>query len=227
MFSQLVDQGIAVVIYVILVSSMAYGRPPRPARVGPGSAPAGESGGLRFDPTELLWIAALAITALYPLGVLLFSENLRRFPFAVTFGGDEAFQIAGLVLVAAAGFLLATAFRALGRFATVRIEVSEEHRVVQSGPYAVIRHPMYTANILWTAGIALAFLSTFLWVPVAAIVLLARMRARREEQLFLRSPRLGGEYEAYFRSTGRFLPKGRRPSMGPPVDPGPPRNEVR
>ena len=46
------------------------------------------------------------------------------------------------------GLLGSQSVRALGRFMVVEIEVRSDHQLVTHGPYARIRHPMYTALLL-------------------------------------------------------------------------------
>jgi protein-S-isoprenylcysteine O-methyltransferase Ste14 len=41
-------------------------------------------------------------------------------------------------------------------FAASTVEVAADQRVITTGPYAVVRHPMYAAGILLFAGIPLA-----------------------------------------------------------------------
>ena len=203
---------LSVAIYAGLVVALAYGRPKPPRRTA-ASEP-------RREPfrharlAEGIWLAAIGIAVLYPLLGLIDPAIVPGLPWTVSFFGSEAVQIVGVALALTAAALLGTAFRALGSFATVDIAVRPDHEVVRAGPYRAIRHPMYTANILLTAGIALAFLATILIVPFVVVLLLAEIRARAEERLFLADPRLGAEYAAYERRTGRFLP--RRPRAPSP-----------
>ena len=45
----------------------------------------------------------------------------------------------------------------LGRFFRTKVLVLDDHRLVTSGPYRVLRHPAYTGSILTLAGLGLAF----------------------------------------------------------------------
>lgn len=110
----------------------------------------------------------------------------------------------------AGGGLGLWAVRTMGRQMTISIRLLEGHRLVQEGPYSVIRHPTYTAVLLFTLGLGLAFLDVPILLLWVLVVLLARYRARLEED-FLRSPEAFGEaYTSYTARTGRFLPKVRR-----------------
>ncbi len=44
----------------------------------------------------------------------------------------------------------------LGRFFTVNVVVAEDHRVVDTGPYRLIRHPSYSGLLLQLAGLGLS-----------------------------------------------------------------------
>ena len=94
---------------------------------------------------------------------------------------------------------------ALGKEWSPQLQLREEHHLVNTGPYAGIRHPLYTAMIGYGAGLALV---TANWVfVVLAVAMLAGLAARvpKEEQMMLKE--FGEEYEAYMQKTGRFWPK--------------------
>lgn len=93
----------------------------------------------------------------------------------------------------------------LGRLWSAQLQVREEHHLVTSGPYARIRHPLYTG--MFGYGISLA-LVTANWVFIAlALIVIAGgfLRAPREEQMM--TTEFGEEYRAYMGRTWRFLPK--------------------
>ena len=93
----------------------------------------------------------------------------------------------------------------LGKEWSPQLQLREEHHLVTTGPYARVRHPLYTAML----GVGTAFaLVTANWVFVLlAVAMIAGLVARipREEQMMLEQ--FGEEYKAYTQRTGRFLPK--------------------
>lgn len=188
---------------LLVAGGVAYAalRGPRPSEVRREEA-AGVSAG-----AEAAWLAAVGLTYLYPLGVLL------GVPYAYGYfalGPDPWSGVAQDVGLAAAGaglVLVPWSVRALGRYTTFRIEVREKQPIVEVGPYARVRHPLYSANLLVAVGLAVAFLSPWLAAVAVAVLVLVLLRARTEEAMFLGSPRLGGAYAAYVRRTGRFLPR--------------------
>jgi protein-S-isoprenylcysteine O-methyltransferase Ste14 len=114
-------------------------------------------------------------------------------------------EVVGLALVGAGGWLRQRSAAALGPQFTVHLRVGPDHRLVQSGPYRIVRHPNYAGLLLVAFGTAIAFSSplaaiaaTFLWLPA----MLARVA--QEERLLVRT--LGAEYEGYARTTWRLIP---------------------
>lgn len=94
---------------------------------------------------------------------------------------------------------------ALGSAWSAQLQLREAHHLVTSGPYARIRHPLYTAMWFWSAGLALV---TACWVFVALALLVIVglwLRVPREEQMLVE--RFGDEYREYMSRTGRFIPK--------------------
>ncbi|MCP4660730.1 MAG: isoprenylcysteine carboxylmethyltransferase family protein, partial [bacterium] len=65
---------------------------------------------------------------------------------------------------------------------TVRIQHDRGHQVCSSGPYRMVRHPMYVGAILQNAGLPLVLGSLWAFVPVAVIVLLFVLRTALEDR---------------------------------------------
>jgi protein-S-isoprenylcysteine O-methyltransferase Ste14 len=77
--------------------------------------------------------------------------------------------------------------------------------LTQSGPYRLVRHPIYTAYLLaWLAG---PVVSAQPWLLVTTLVMLVLHygAARQEERLFSTTD-LAPDYAAYRARTGMFLP---------------------
>jgi protein-S-isoprenylcysteine O-methyltransferase Ste14 len=89
-------------------------------------------------------------------------------------------------------------------FGAATIELSENQRVISTGPYAWIRHPMYAAALLMLTGIPLALGSG--WSVLLVLILLPALiwRLKDEEKFLARN--LPG-YREYQRSVHyRLLP---------------------
>jgi len=152
---------------------------------------------------QLVIIGALLATLFVP--TLLFASPLSLLslsqPYLVA-AGTSVF----LVGAAYAGL----AARHLGEQFTVAIEVREGDRFVTSGPYARVRHPIYTGIFLMTAGLALALASSVVAAVVAIALYCGSYRARTEEALFANDSIHGPAYRDYLKRTGRFVPAIRR-----------------
>jgi len=88
---------------------------------------------------------------------------------------------------------------------TARTQVDANHKLVESGPYGVVRHPIYTAAILLYSG--LGFVHPIWWndIPVG-IVILSYVFKTQDEDTYLRR-HLAGYAEYAQRVTHRLLPK--------------------
>jgi protein-S-isoprenylcysteine O-methyltransferase Ste14 len=86
----------------------------------------------------------------------------------------------------------------------IRVQDEREQRVIDTGPYAIVRHPMYAGALSYIFGIPLLLGS---WVGLAMTAMFIAgigWRAQKEEQLLMRD--LSG-YAAYMnRVRWRFIP---------------------
>ncbi len=111
---------------------------------------------------------------------------------------------AGLVVEAMGIALAVWARRHLGRNWSGRIAIKEDHQLVRSGPYGLLRHPIYTALLAMYAGIAIV---TGEWLAVIgfAMVTFAYWRKIRLEEKILGTA-FGPAYETYRRETWALVP---------------------
>jgi protein-S-isoprenylcysteine O-methyltransferase Ste14 len=118
-------------------------------------------------------------------------------------GYDGAYALAALTL---AGILFAWWARIhLGRLWSGTITRKEDHRVVDSGPYALVRHPIYTGLIvaLFATAAAQATVTSFIGAGLIAFGLW--LKARIEERFL--TAELGAEaYGAYRRRVPMLVP---------------------
>src|SRR5258708_3916333 len=93
----------------------------------------------------------------------------------------------------------------IGQNWSARVTLKEDHRLIRSGPYAFVRHPIYTGMLFGTAGAALV---TGEWRGLLAVALLLAAHSRkalREEGLLTKE--FGEEYASYRQSTGFLFPR--------------------
>ena len=111
----------------------------------------------------------------------------------------------GVGLMVAGIALRAWSTRVLGRFYTRTLQIDAGHRIVQQGPYKLVRHPGYSGSLLVWIGASLA---TANWITFAIVTLVCVIayiyRMRSEEAMLVAS--FGQEYEEYIRRTKRLIP---------------------
>ena len=97
------------------------------------------------------------------------------------------------------------AIAVLGRFFSWSVRVAEDHRVVEKGPYGLVRHPSYTGVLITFIGLGLAVQSWgALLVLVGVFSLSFGYRMRVEEKALLSE--LGEPYASYMKRTKRLIP---------------------
>jgi protein-S-isoprenylcysteine O-methyltransferase Ste14 len=111
----------------------------------------------------------------------------------------------GAVLFGAALWLFRRAHKDLGRNWSVTLEVRNEHRLVTSGVYNRVRHPMYSAFWLWALAQAL-LLPNWIAGPAGLVGFgtLFFLRVGREERLMIDI--FGEDYRRYMLRTSRIIP---------------------
>jgi protein-S-isoprenylcysteine O-methyltransferase Ste14 len=116
-------------------------------------------------------------------------------------------RLAGIVVLLLASGLFWWSIWAHGRVIRPRFAFSQEmpERLVISGPYRVVRHPLYLAyGVAWAGGVLLTA-NPWLLIPLLWMNLLYYRAACREEQVILCGP-LSKAYAQYRAATGMFLP---------------------
>ncbi len=137
-------------------------------------------------------IAALTLYLVYPSWIALLSFPL---PLWLRWAG------AGLSL--ASILYIAWVQHFLGKQWSASLEIAKDHELVTSGPYRLIRHPLYMGIIFMAPGFALVTAS---WILVALLPIgvFLFLRVRKEERMMIE--RFGEEYLNYMRKTKRFIP---------------------
>ena len=96
---------------------------------------------------------------------------------------DVSFVIVGLVLVVLSSIILNWAMMVNPYFEpTVRIQKERGHKVITNGPYSVVRHPGYSAGILFAVSIPMLIGSIFAFVPVGIYIFFMMLRTWLEDK---------------------------------------------
>jgi protein-S-isoprenylcysteine O-methyltransferase Ste14 len=109
-------------------------------------------------------------------------------------------------LLTAAGLLFSVWARVhIGRNWSGIVTIKEDHELVTSGPYAIVRHPIYTGLLLGFIGSALAR-GEWRGVLAVAIVLVALWRKLRVEEQFMQQ-QFGDAYRQYASRVPALAPR--------------------
>ncbi|TWU46152.1 Isoprenylcysteine carboxyl methyltransferase (ICMT) family protein [Rubripirellula tenax] len=135
-----------------------------------------------------LIVAQFALAA-----ILVLSATWLPFPWAI-------------MLIALPGIVLAmSAWLTMGLFKLrVHPTTNEDTRLIRSGPYAVVRHPMYAGLMWFTAAL---LLSGFAWWRLAAWIGLSIVLASKASVEELAMVKRFEEYRDYQSKVGRLVPR--------------------
>ena len=111
--------------------------------------------------------------------------------------------VAGDVLIVIGFYFIGLVYRE-NTFTSATIEVAEGQKVISTGPYAIVRHPMYASASLYLLGTPLALGSYWALVPIVVMIPFLIWRLFDEERLLARE--LPGYKEYQKRVRHRLLP---------------------
>lgn len=175
----------------------------------------GRAFALLFIGANLLWLLAEAPVSLGRPGApprevsTLIAYGLTRFAtvaaalFIGPLGAESPVRETVATVVFAGGVTLRlVAIRTLGRFYSHHVIRHDEHAIVSSGPYRLIRHPAYAGMLLGHAGLIVFFFNWPALVLLAGLAGVLSWRIRVEERTLLVLP----AYSAYAAQHARLLP---------------------
>ena len=113
---------------------------------------------------------------------------------------SSALYLVSLLLLIAGTALAIWALLVLGRSISL---LPQARRLVTTGPYALVRHPLYLGEMVAVAGIALQHFSAWALLLLALGWALQLQRMKYEERVLSQS---FPEYEGYMARTARLVP---------------------
>ena len=111
----------------------------------------------------------------------------------------------GAVLMAISIPLMSWVHRTLGKHYSYALETKTEQKLVTTGPYSRVRHPLYSAHNIFNLGMVLLTANIPLIIFAIIGVPLTYVRMKDEERMMIEQ--FGSEYEEYIERTGRIFPK--------------------
>ena len=96
-------------------------------------------------------------------------------------------------------------FSSIGRGITPTSATRREHRLVTSGPYRWVRHPLYTVGS--SMFIAFGLMADNWFIAALGVLAFIAMAIRTPKEEANLIAKFGDEYRDYMKRTGRFLPK--------------------
>lgn len=134
-----------------------------------------QEGQSKMDSLIVILLSLFMLT-IFPVAGFDYRYNL----FQLSIG----FKVAGWILSFLSIWILAKVFKAnifLSR--SIIIQEKHEHKVVDFGPYAIVRHPMYTGTMVMLIGFVLLLGSGVALIPSLFSLILIYIRAFLEEKL--------------------------------------------
>jgi len=133
----------------------------------------------------------MIFTSLGFIGLLVVPGLDHRFSWSTV---PLAVVIAGDALVALGYYFIFLVFRQ-NTYSSATIELAANQKVIDSGPYSLLRHPMYAGALLYLLGTPLALGSYWGLVPFVAVIPFLIWRIFDEEMMLIRELEGYGEYK--------------------------------
>ena len=195
----IVGAGAVILLSVIFASWLASYRAPKAAPI--------RSGDWFFVlPTWVQIVGGLGACVLFAyLGYLLWIP----LPFDVASNAETILRMIGLAFFIVGWSLVLWARWTLGALYGVSTSftapLQAHHRLIQNGPYAFVRHPMYLGYWLLLVGVTLIYRT---WTPLLFLVMcLASFSRRAEREEKVLAEKFADEWRAYVARVPRFVPR--------------------
>jgi protein-S-isoprenylcysteine O-methyltransferase Ste14 len=173
----------------------------------------GDSGfrGLSGTPGSARWWAGVLFAAALVAGLLGPVVALAGFdPIAAL--DRSAVAIPGVVLAVAGIVATVVTQAAMGTSWRIGVDPAERTGLVTTGPFAIVRNPIFTAMAITGIGLALMVPNVVALAGAVVLIIALHLQVRVVEEPYLLATH-GNTYQHYAATTGRFLPTiGRLPS---------------
>ena len=156
---------------------------------------------------RVLWYPLVVIWITHPITFGFVRKNVERLSWPIRPLVMMRYYAGIPLLIAIAAFLYTlVCWRKMGKSWRMGIDPNETTELIVAGPYAYVRHPIYTLSIV-------LMLCTMLILPTPLMLVVGVLHitflvweARREEQYLVHVH--GEPYIRYLERVGRFIPRG-------------------
>lgn len=93
----------------------------------------------------------------------------------------------------------------LGQQYSPHLELQDNHKLIRSGPYRLVRHPMYAFLFVYMLGVSLISSNILVIIPHAMAIAILCFRLDKEEAMLVEE--FGQDFKDYMLETGRLVPK--------------------
>jgi protein-S-isoprenylcysteine O-methyltransferase Ste14 len=154
-----------------------------------------QSAASRLGQLALAVFAALLISGRGPWKEILSQQIISQNPASADLG--LALTLAGILFALWARFVI-------GRNWSGTVTIKHDHELVRSGPYAIVRHPIYSGFLLALLGTVIAHGTAGAFLGLAMVILVLRLKSLTEESFMLEQ--FGSQYTAYMREVKALVP---------------------
>jgi len=153
------------------------------------------------NPMVFVGMALWAVALVSPFFII-FSDRLVMFDYEMV----TSLRVIGASIFVVSLWVLWRSHLDLSINFSPSLFIRSNHKLITTGIYKKIRHPMYLSFFMWAIGQALLITN---WIAgplgLIAFVFIYFFRVEREEQQLL--DKFGKEYKLYQKETGRVLPR--------------------
>lgn len=142
---------------------------------------------------------------LYLAFILIYIGSTAPYPLNIQLLPNSAIVLVVGFALASAGIGFAIwARRQLGGNWSGTIQLKEHHTLVTSGPYGIVRHPIYSGITLLVIGSAIFAGNISGLIAIGCVIIFSLMRIFAENKLMLKT--FGKRYSEYSKSVKAYIP---------------------
>jgi protein-S-isoprenylcysteine O-methyltransferase Ste14 len=154
----------------------------------------------------------LAMWIFWIFGIIFSVLSLYRTVFGIItfiFEFDIYAQIIGFVFFYIGGFVYNWVLIVAGKYVRpAPLGALENHLLITTGPFRVVRHPLYFSYVCILFGLTLVLSTYWLMIPLLCVIIGVYPTAKAEEEVLI--SQFGEDYIKYQEKVGMLFPRGAR-----------------